>query len=76
MMWTSDASIGALPLDLNWLVGEYPVNNDARILHYTLGGPWFHAYRDTDHAQDWFDERDAMLADARIGLAASATAVA
>jgi len=47
--------IGKLPLEWNWLVGEYPKNDNAKILHYTLGGPWLHPYRNTDHADDWFN---------------------
>jgi hypothetical protein len=52
--WTPQ-KLGALPLEWNWLVGEYPKNDNAKILHYTLGGPWLHPYRDTDHAADWFN---------------------
>jgi hypothetical protein len=36
----ADENIGSLPLEWNWL-DEYPANPDARILHYTNGGPWF-----------------------------------
>jgi hypothetical protein len=45
-----------LPLDFNWLVGEYDPNPDARVLHYTLGTPCFPAYRESDHADLWFEE--------------------
>jgi lipopolysaccharide biosynthesis glycosyltransferase len=44
----------------NWLVGEYPPNPFAKILHYTLGGPWFAETRDTDHAKEWLAEFEAM----------------
>lgn len=53
--------VGSLPLEWNWLVGEYPANPDAKIVHFTGGGPWFDAYRDVDHADEWFAERDAMI---------------
>lgn len=56
--WLRDEQIGQLPLEWNWLVGEYPLNPDARVLHYTRGGPWFGI--DGDHAQDWLDERKNM----------------
>lgn len=59
--WIPDASIGSLPLDWNWLVGEYPPNSDAKILHYTNGGPWFANYAQCDHATLWRTERAAML---------------
>jgi hypothetical protein len=54
MTWAD--SVGSLPLDFNWLVGEYEPNQDARILHYTLGTPCFQAYRQSDHADLWFAE--------------------
>lgn len=57
--WITDEQIGHLPLDLNHLVGEYEPNPDARILHWTLGGPWFD--RRTDHADRWFAARAKML---------------
>lgn len=54
--WTEDASIGELPLEWNWLVGEYTHNPDARIVHYTIGGPYFDEYRGCDYAEEWFEE--------------------
>jgi len=60
-LWTTDDAIGALPLEWNWLVGEYPANPRAKILHYTLGGPWFRDYAHGDHATDWFAEYREML---------------
>lgn len=58
LAWTS--LYGVLPLDFNWLVGEYAPNPNARILHYTLGTPCFSAYRQSDHADLWFEELAAM----------------
>jgi hypothetical protein len=58
--WIDDASIGELSLDWNWLVGEYEHNPNARIVHFTIGGPYFAAYRDCDYAAEWFAERDSM----------------
>jgi hypothetical protein len=54
--WLKDEKIGALPLDWNWLVGEYEDKPDAKILHYTLGGPWFPDYRRAPHARLWLEE--------------------
>lgn len=59
--WTEDARIGGIPLEWNWLVGEYDHNPAAKIVHYTLGGPYFDDYRDCDYAAEWFAERQAML---------------
>lgn len=52
--------IATLPLEWNWLVGEYAENPNAKILHYTLGGPWFKEYRDCPHADLWLAEYRAM----------------
>lgn len=55
----SDDEIGALPLEWNWLVGEYPYNPNARMVHYTIGGPYFSQYRDCDYAKEWVAASDA-----------------
>lgn len=55
-----DHQIGALPLEWNWLVGEYPANATANMLHYTLGGPWWPRWRETDHAKEWLEEYRTM----------------
>ena len=59
--WAQPNEIGSLPLEWNWLVGEYAPNMQAKILHYTLGGPWFPETANCDHADDWFRERDHMM---------------
>lgn len=51
---------GGLPLEYNWLVDEYPHNDDAKILHYTNGGPWFQETANCDHAEDWRREFESM----------------
>ena len=61
-------------LESNDLIGEVPhrwnhlVTYDASIpvdqvsnLHYTIGGPYFDDYKDTEYAKEWFNERDAVL---------------
>ena len=59
LAWAKD--IGMLPLDWNWLVGEYADNPDARCWHWTIGGPWFPDYAHTAHADEWRAARDLML---------------
>ena len=59
--WTEDSLIGSLPLEWNWLVGEYAHNPDAKIVHYTIGGPYFDEYRDCDYAGEWFEENRRMI---------------
>lgn len=58
--WTEDRLIGGLEREWNWLVGEYPHNAGARIVHFTLGGPYFPGYRACDYADEWFEERNLM----------------
>ena len=58
--WLDDALIGDLPLEWNWLVGEYAHNPDAKIVHYTIGGPYFEEYRGCDYAEEWFEENRRM----------------
>jgi hypothetical protein len=58
--WIDDNAIGQLPLEWNWLVGEYAYNPAAKIVHFTIGGPYFAAYRDCDYAGEWFAEFDSM----------------
>lgn len=50
-----DHRIGALPLEWNWLVGEYPHNPAAKLVHFTVGGPYFPEYATCDYADEWFD---------------------
>ena len=57
----SDDLIGALPDRWNHLVGYNPRRQDASLVHYTLGGPYFDEYRDCEYSREWFTERDAML---------------
>ena len=49
-----DHLIGDLPLEWNWLVGEYEHKDDVYNVHYTKGVPWFEEYAKCDYSQDWF----------------------
>ena len=51
--WLEDNEIGSLPPEWNWLAIEYPENNDAKIIHYTLGTPCFKDYSDTSMSNIW-----------------------
>ena len=59
--WLEDYRIGEIPKEWNWLVSEYPYNPDAKLVHFTLGGPYFNEYRDCDYADEWFRERDMAM---------------
>ena len=57
-----DHLIGDLPLEWNWLVGEYEHKDDVNNVHFTEGGPWFEEYKDVDYSQDWFyNYKECML---------------
>ena len=57
-----DHLIGDLPLEWNWLVGEYDHKEDVNNVHFTEGGPWFKEYKDVDYSQDWFyNYKECML---------------
>jgi hypothetical protein len=58
--WVEDALIGSVPLEWNWLVGEYEYNAGAKLVHFTRGGPYFEDYRNCDYADEWFAEYEAM----------------
>lgn len=49
-----DNEIGSLPLSWNWLVGEYNHCPDAKIVHFTEGGPYFKEYASCDYSDEWF----------------------
>lgn len=51
--WLADKHIGALPKEYNWLVGEYPYNKDAKIVHFTLGVPNMAGYENCDYSSEW-----------------------
>ena len=52
--WAPD--VGSLDPEWNHLVGEYPPNPKAKIVHFTLGGPYFRGYENCEYASAWFDE--------------------
>jgi lipopolysaccharide biosynthesis glycosyltransferase len=47
--------IGELPKKWNWLVEEYEHNDEANLLHYTIGLPAFSEYQECDHARDYWE---------------------
>jgi hypothetical protein len=59
--WLRDEEIGALDVRWNWLVGEYAEPpQDVHNVHWTVGGPYFHEYKDADFAEEWFAEQERM----------------
>lgn len=58
-----DHLIGAIPPEWNHLVGFDRPRADAKLVHYTIGGPYFDEYRGCEHSDAWFAERADMIAD-------------
>ena len=58
----SEDAIGALPSRWNHLVGYDAPRADAALVHFTLGGPYFRDYAACEHADEWREERERMLA--------------
>ena len=52
-----DHRIGGLPTTWNYLVGEMTMPGTPKLIHYTLGGPYFDSYRECEHAELWFAEQ-------------------
>lgn len=66
--WLHDRHLGALPVEWNHLVGEYEPNPNAKLLHYTLGGPWFPGYDHGPEAARWVEARDGIFMTATAGV--------
>ena len=59
--WLKDEEIGELDVRWNWLVGEYDEPpEDVKNVHWTIGGPYFHEYKDADFSDEWFASHDRM----------------
>ena len=59
--WLDDEMIGELPKEWNWLPDEFGSNQQAKLLHYTLGAPSFNEFKNTDQAEDWQDEYEKTI---------------
>ncbi len=53
--WCKDEEIGELPQEWNHLVGEYEPNPEAKIVHFTVGGPWFPEWKGCEYSAEWQD---------------------
>jgi lipopolysaccharide biosynthesis glycosyltransferase len=56
----SDDHIGGLPTTWNYLVGEMSMAGIPKLIHFTLGGPYFADYERCEFADLWFAERQLM----------------
>ena len=60
-LWLKDEEIGELSVKWNWLVGEYDnPTEDIKVLHWTLGGPYFDDYSNTEFSDEWRKEFQSM----------------
>lgn len=59
--WLNDCDIGEIPKEWNWLAIEYPINSEAKLIHYTLGTPCFKDFRATDMATEWLETKNRLL---------------
>lgn len=53
--------IGSLPLEWNWLAGEYAYKENVKNIHYTEGGPYFEQYADCDYSSEWYSVYNNMV---------------
>ena len=61
--WLPDkeADIGSIPEEWNWLDGHSPESLEAKNVHFTTGGPWFHKWRprggtEGKYATEWSND--------------------
>jgi len=54
--WLQDSEIGELNKDWNHLVGINESNPNAKIVHWTLGGPWFNGCEKVEFSDEWFND--------------------
>ncbi len=54
----SDDQIGSLPHGWNYIPGVSSGTNDVKAIHYSLGGPWFDGFQDSEFAEKWEAELD------------------
>ena len=60
--WLKDESlIGEIPLEWNWLVGEYPYNDNVKNIHFTEGGPYFKEYENCQYSKKWYKIYNEMI---------------
>lgn len=51
--WLQPELIGELPATWNWLVDEFGENEQAKLLHWTCGGPFIKHYADAPMSEHW-----------------------
>jgi lipopolysaccharide biosynthesis glycosyltransferase len=54
--WVNDHRIGELPPEWQHVVEVDPPREDAKLVHFSLGGPWFTGFDDVEFAAEWRQE--------------------
>lgn len=57
--WTSDELVGEIPLEYNFLEGDYDFMDNPKVIHYTNGGPWYKTW-DGEYRKNWIDIYDTL----------------
>lgn len=52
----NDDLIGEIPSKWNHLVGYDQPRDDASLVHFTIGGPYFNEYKDCEYSEEWRQE--------------------
>ena len=60
--WLEDSEIGELPPGWNHLVGISDSALPIKLMHYTLGGPWFGGWVGGPFDELWIEEKDWLIA--------------
>jgi lipopolysaccharide biosynthesis glycosyltransferase len=61
LKWMKDEEIGELPAEWNHLVDVNDPNPGAKILHYTLGGPWIPGWQPKESDNAWIEEYNKFI---------------
>jgi len=59
--WLEDEDIGSIDISWNWLVSEYDDNEEAKLLHYTIGTPCFNQFKNSNHSDLWYKYYNLMI---------------
>jgi hypothetical protein len=58
--WLKDEEIGYLPKEWNFLEGYQRNDGHAKLVHWTIGGPYFKEYENADYHVDYWTEYSRM----------------
>ena len=58
-MWTEDEKIGSIPLEYNWLEGDYDSSVNPKAIHFTNGGPWHDTWKG-DYKLNWMNQYEML----------------